>query len=224
MSNNARPPVNIGQVIYEATAFDPKNWTGAAVRPDAMPAAVRKLFMLLNERQIDYLLVGGIALLQYVALRNTKDIDLIIAATALKKLPEILLHDQNMFFASGMFESLPIDFLLTKNSLFKRVQTKYAVLRDYDGQMIRSATVGGLLLLKLYALPSLYRQANFARVGIYEGDILALMSVYKPSMDSLLDELSKHLSESDLLEVRTIVAEIQHRIERKSRFDKQHDK
>jgi hypothetical protein len=35
--------------------------------------------------------------------------------------------------------------------------------------------VEGLILLKLYALPSLYRQGNFAKVGIYENDVATLL-------------------------------------------------
>ena len=45
-----------------------------------MPGYIRKPFLaLLRERQNEYVLVGGIGLLQYVAGRNTEDIDLIMA-------------------------------------------------------------------------------------------------------------------------------------------------
>jgi hypothetical protein len=74
--------------------------------------------------------------------------------------------------------------------------------------------VEGLLLLKLYALPSLYRQGSFARVGIYEADIATLVQAYRPALDRLLDELSAYLGESDLHEVQDIVGEIRGRIDR----------
>ena len=45
----------------------------------------RTLIFLLDERQIEHLLVGGIALLQYVRGRNTEVIELIIAFSDLKK-------------------------------------------------------------------------------------------------------------------------------------------
>ena len=51
--------------------------------------AVDRLFDLLEQRKVDYLLVGGIALLQYVDGRNTEDIDLIVAVSALERLPEV---------------------------------------------------------------------------------------------------------------------------------------
>jgi len=68
--------------------------------------------------------------------------------------------------------------------------------------------------LKLYALPSLYRQGNFARVGLYENDVATLMQAYLPSMEPLLTDLSGHLSSTDLAAVRDIVSEIRTRIER----------
>ena len=76
------------------------------------------------------------------------------------------------------------------------------------------ATVEGLLLLKLYALPSLYRQGNFARVGIYENDIATLLHYYEPAMPSLLSELSKYVNENDFAEIKGVVSDIQNRIKR----------
>ena len=69
-------------------------------------------------------------------------------------------------------------------------------------------------MLKLYALPSLYRQGNFARVGLYENDIATLMHDYQLDLPPLFSELSKHLSESDMIELQNIVADIQKRIQR----------
>jgi hypothetical protein len=74
--------------------------------------------------------------------------------------------------------------------------------------------VEGLLLLKLYALPSLYRQGNFARVGIYENDIATLLHYYQPDMSSLLSELSKYVNENDFAEIKGVVSDIQNRIKR----------
>ena len=41
---------------------------------------VRALFAALRDAQIDYVLVGGVAMLSYVEVRNTQDVDLIIGA------------------------------------------------------------------------------------------------------------------------------------------------
>ena len=61
------------------------------MNPDILIETVARFFALLRERQIDYVLVGGIALLQYVEGRNTEDIDLIMTVSALEHLPELQL-------------------------------------------------------------------------------------------------------------------------------------
>lgn len=71
-----------------------------------------------------------------------------------------------------------------------------------------------MLLLKLYALPSLYRQGDFVRVGIYENDIATLIFSYRPDLEPLFNELAHHLSETDVTAVREIVSEIEQRIDR----------
>jgi hypothetical protein len=181
---------------------------------DALLHTVAQLFTLLHEQQVDYLLVGGIAMLQYVEGRNTEDIDLIIALSALQKLPDIIVTEQDNDFARGTFGDVQIDFLLTSNPLFATVQRHYATLRSFRERDIACATVEGLLLLKLYALPSLYRQGNFARVGLYENDIATLIHDYRPDLTPLFEELAGHLSASDVRSLRDIVSEIHQRIER----------
>lgn len=213
--------VHIGNVIRNAIVFNFKNSLGGAVITDNLLQTVSRLFALLDERQIDYLLVGGIALLQYIEGRNTQDIDLIMAVSSLEKLPEIRIIEQNEDFARGQFNELQIDLLLTRNPLFDKVKRDYATTQQFVEQAIPCATVEGLLLLKMYALPSLYRQGSFARVGIYENDIATLMQLYQPALDPLFTELSKHLSAIDLKAVREIVAEIEQRI---ARFQQKSDK
>ena len=204
----------IGLVIRNAVVFNVRNWQGDMMNSDSLLGAVERLFALLEERSVDYALVGGIALLHYVEGRNTEDLDLIVALSDLEKLPEIKLVSQDPYFARGQFETLQIDLLLTANPLFAAVREKHATVQDFLDREVPLATVEGLLLLKLYALPSLYRQGGFARVGIYEADIATLIQAYQPDLDSLLDELSGYLGDSDLREVRNIVSEIRGRIER----------
>jgi len=206
--------IHIGQVIQNAIVFDFKRSRGGVVDTDNLLQTVARLFELLDERRIEYLLVGGIALLQYIEGRNTEDIDLIVAVASLDKLPEIEIVEQNEYFARGKFGGLQIDLLLTRNPLFLRVQQGYAVTQQFLERAIPCATVEGLLLLKMYALPSLYRQGSFARVSIYENDIATLMHDYRPKIEPLYAELAPHLSQTDLVAVRQIIDEIQQRIER----------
>jgi hypothetical protein len=209
-----RSNVNIGKVIYHALVFKPPREGVATVNPDQLTESVSRFWKLLRERHIDHALVGGVALLQYVDGRNTEVIDLIMAAYALDKLPEIQIRERNPYFAFGIFGDLRIDILLTRNPLFAKVQRKYTATREFVGQTITCATVEGLILLKLYALPSLYRSGDFARVGIYENDVATLIQQYQPALSPLLAELKQYLNESDMNEILGIVADIQRRISR----------
>ena len=214
MSAEIANRIHIGNIIRNGIVFDFKNAHGGVVNSDPLLQSVSSLFHLLEERQIDYLLVGGIALLQYVEGRNTQDIDLIMAVASLQKLPEIQIIDQNAYFARGRFDELQIELLLTANPLFDLVKRNFAQSQPFVERTIPCATVEGLLLLKMYALPSLYRQGNFARVGIYENDIATLIQIYRPPLEPLFTELAKHLSASDLNSLGEIIREIQQRIAR----------
>ncbi len=205
----------MGQIVRHAAAFNPRHWKGGGMASDVLLQAVERLFALLDERGVDYVLVGGIALLNYVEGRNTQDIDLIMALPDLSRVPEIEIESHDSpYFARGRFAGLHIDILLTENPLFRQVQREYAVRQAFLEQEISVATVEGLLLLKLYALPSLYRQGSFVRVSIYENDIASLMYAYRPDMEHLIETLSQHVGEGDIASVREIVEEIERRIRR----------
>jgi len=204
----------IGNVIRNAVVFNAKNWMGAMMNPDSLIQSVQDLFTVLEQRKIDYVLVGGIAILHYVEGRNTQDLDLLMALSSLKKLPELKITSQEPFFVRANYGELQIDVLLTKNPLFKKVRGKYSKVQRFLDRDIPLATVEGLLLLKLYALPSLYRQGNFSRVGIYENDIATLLHHYQSDLPSLLKELAGYVDENDLAEIKNILADVQNRIKR----------
>jgi hypothetical protein len=222
MSQN---PLHIGEVVLHGILFDPKN--GEALRTmdlDALYKSVPRLFELLDERGVDYLMVGGIAMLAYVEGRNTQDIDLIVSPHDLAKLPEIRIEDQNPEFARGWFGDLQIDFLLAESGLFEKVRRDFATTKRFAERDVSCATVEGLVLLKLYAMPSLYRQGRFAKVRTYEKDIADLVERYRPAIEPLISELAKHMLASDIDEIRKIVAEIENRIARQStRFKQPND-
>jgi hypothetical protein len=204
----------IGGVLRNAVAFDFKKPAEVIMKADSLLTQAEQLFNLLDSRKVDYVLVGGIALLTYVEGRNTQDIDLIMALPSLAKLPEIKIESQDMYFVCGKFGELQIDILPTKNPLFAKVEKKYTVAKKFIDREIRCATVEGLILLKLFALPSLYRQGSFERVGTYENDIAILLNAFNPRMEHLLKELGNHLNETDMAEARNILADIEGRIRR----------
>ena len=212
----ARPikPIQIGAVIRNARAFDMQYWRGAPRLMDDILQIVAELFALLTQRKIKTVLVGGIALLQYIQGRNTEDIDLIVAVSSLRKVPEIQITSQDIYFARGQYKSLQIDFRLTRNPLFAHVQRTHTTTQQFLEQDIVSATVEGLVLLKLYALPSLYRQGDFARVGLYENDLATLIYYHHPDLQKLAQELSRYVSETDLAAIRDVIADIERRIMR----------
>ena len=206
--------MHIGEVIRNAVVFNPTTPQDILKNSHLLIDTVTRFFSRLRERDIDYVLVGNIALLQYVEGRNTEDIDLIMAVSALDKLPELSLETRDGDFARGKFANLKVDVLLTSNPLFDEVRKRYTTSKRFVEQEILWVTVEGLILLKLYALPSLYRLGNFTRVGLYENDIATLIHIHNPPLDSILSELAKHLNASDLEQVKQIVEEIQQRLKR----------
>lgn len=206
--------VQIGNVIRNAVVFNVKNWLGDMMNSDSLIQSVQDFFAVLEQRKIDYVLVGGIAILHYVEGRNTQDLDLLMAVSSLEKLPELKVSSRDADFVRANYNELQIDVLLTQNPLFKKVHSEYSSVQKFLDRDIPLATVEGLLLLKLYALPSLYRQGNFARVGIYENDIATLLHYYQPDLPSLMNELSKYVNENDLSEIKSVVSDIQNRIKR----------
>lgn len=74
--------LSIDEIVQNAHAFDPRAPTTTDLRP-----AVEALFDELEATGIDYVLVGGVALLSYVEGRNTQDIALIVSPDDLGKLP-----------------------------------------------------------------------------------------------------------------------------------------
>src|ERR1039457_3358798 len=165
----------VAEVLLDAWAADPRRWMNAPSQlregpsqPSAMPVPqdALDLFRLLAERRADYLLVGGLAMLTYVNGRNTKDVDLLMSVATLEQIPELALEDKNDFFARAKFRSVQVDLLLTQNPLFKIVAEKFAAKHRFAELEVPAVTVEGLIVLKLYALPSLYRQMDLDRSAI----------------------------------------------------------
>lgn len=221
----------VGEIVRNALLFGPGAWDGgSSPRPDAalnrggslVPTDrdVTELFALLQQRNIAYVLVGGIAMLRYVEGRNTADIDLLMSLPAVRSLPELTIQERNEKFVQARFRGVSVDVLVTANPLFRHVAEKCAILHRFAEMEVPTATPEGLILLKLYALPSLYRQGLFDRVSIYEGDIASLLQRGRIQIEPFLRTLQDHLSEPDLRELRAITRDIQERIARFERFEK----
>jgi hypothetical protein len=208
----------IADVLYDAWAYDPKLWRAGrmGVAEDFGPA-VTLLLELLTQRRISFAVVGGMAMLKYFEGRNTKDVDLLMEAAHLDAMPEIDVRSRGEHFVRARFAEVSLDLLLTSNPLFAKVLRSHTTLKHFDDlpqQPIPCATVEGLLLLKLYSIPSLYRQGEFLRLGLYENDIASLLHVFHPAIEPLFAELSEHMIPSDLRELKRLLPGLQRRFER----------
>ena len=77
-----------------------------------------------------------------------------------------------------------------------------------------SFAVEGLVLLKLYSRPSLYREGNFTRVGLYENDIATQSPDPQARHPSRFRLNFALILARDMTQVIQIVTEIRERISR----------
>jgi len=204
----------IGAVIRNAFAFHVRNWSGVTMNPDLLLQTVQEFFSLLAVRKIDYVLVGGIAMLHYVEGRNTESLDIFMSIGDLARLPELQISLEDHDLVRANYNNLRIDVLLDRNQFFEKIRREYACTEVFFNQPITLSTVEGLIILKLYALPSIYRRGNFARVGLYENDVATLLHYYPTDETRLLEILSPFMNAADLSEVRNLLKEIQQRFRR----------
>ena len=206
---------SIGSIVRDGLLFDPKNWTTLMTTPNInqILETIDRLFRTLNDRQVSYVLVGGIAMLSYIQGRNTQDIDLIIARSDGVSIG-LLINTENKDFAQASYEGVRVDLLLNQNKLFKKIQKDYSQVMQWSDHSVITATPEGLVILKLYALPLLYRQREFDRAAIYETDILQLVLNYQLKLEALLKLVKPYVIESDLEELGSIVQDILGRLRR----------
>jgi hypothetical protein len=191
--------VSVSDTVGFGIAFNPKMVTP----PENVRSAIEALFDEIEQREVDTLLVGGVAILAYVAGRNTQDIDLIVRPEDLGRVSwEVASRDAD--FARASYRGVQVDLLLTSNPLFAYVAERCRTTQKFGVREVAWVTVEGLLLLKLYALPSLYRQTNLARAALYEGDIRMLRQGAEIDEKNLFACLERHLPKADITELRRI--------------------
>ena len=211
--------ITIGEIIKNGVIFDIKNCHSEIYKAEELPATVASLFALLTSRNIQYLVVGAVALLSYVAGRNTQNIDFILTEEELAAMPEITVIEENQNLVRALFQNLQVNLLLTHDAFFAQVRKDYSTKRIFREGTLRCVTVEGLVLLKLYALPSLYRKRQFDKLGIYECDITTLLFNY-PAIEQalLLKILAPHLIATEIQEIQISLDDIQRRLNRFKSF------
>ncbi|KAA0224935.1 hypothetical protein EDM76_13035 [bacterium] len=146
--------------------------------------------------------------------RNTRVIGLLLPSRAFGQLPELAILERNADFAPTTFRGIVVDALFTGNRLFEMVRKRHATTLRFGRRTIPCATVEGLVIMKLYALPSLYRQQRFDQVTVYEADIANLVRTYRPDLDAVLAAIGPHVLPTNLEEITKIAADILARVER----------
>lgn len=206
----------LATVLCHAQVFNPRKWNTVVSQPDfnQLLRTVDGLFEELDNGGIPYLLVGGIAMLTYVEGRNTEDIDLIMRRPDLLALEQMVIAEENRDFVRANYQGLQVDVLLTQNALFEQVPQNYRTEIQWGDRRIPCVTPEGLVILKFYALPSLYRQGKFDRAALYETDILQLAYNYSVALDSAIAVVDPHLIASDRSEIREIARDIEQRRQR----------
>ncbi|MGL4512156.1 MAG: hypothetical protein ACRCT8_03640 [Lacipirellulaceae bacterium] len=202
-------PVNIAQTVVYGVAFDPKNSERVArMDLNQLFASVGRLFDLLETRGVDYTLVGGIAMRSYVEGRNTQDVDVVLSRGDLARLPELTVLDENNQFARAVLGDLTVDVLFAENEPFASVRREFTQPRPFAERTVRCATERGLILLKLFALPSLYRQGQLKKARLYESDVADLVEIGVNVTDDVWRRLEAILLTSDVAELRKIIDQV----------------
>jgi hypothetical protein len=205
---------DLATVLRDALVFA----TTLDMDEEALLSQARSFLSSLEEDGISHVLVGGLAMLQYVDGRNTRDIDLILAVEDIPRLPGFVLRERNDWFGTGECGPLRVDLLFTVNPLFAEVAGRHSSPRRFLGGTLRCATPEGIILLKLFALPSLYRQGQIERADLYETDILQLLRLTSVSDEDLLDQLRAHLPATDLKALAEVLLELRGRLRNRNRF------
>lgn len=206
------PPVTIGAVIRHGRIFDPKNRDNSRV--DELPGNVMELLGELEERAIPYAIAGAIAVLSYVEGRNTQDLDILLRPADLARIPGLEVLERNADFAGCRFGALQVDALLTSNQLFRDVLEHHRVRRMFEEREAWCADLEGLVMLKLYALPSLYRQGDFARAARFEHDVWMLRFACQADIHAGARALNGFLEPRQAKLVAAVACEVDERIRR----------
>lgn len=202
----------IGEILRDSAAGRLENILAESRKPYDLIGSAERLFNLLEGRGIEFIVVGGIAMLQYVEGRNTRDVDLIVHPSATHQIPELVVLSEDQDFARADFHGVLLDFLKTSNPVFEEVRSNHSALLRFGNRDVRVATPFGLFLLKCYALPSLYRQGEFRRADLYEDDLLGLLRGFEIDEEAAFARLAPHMLATDIASIRDIVRDIRSRL------------
>lgn len=168
---------------------------------------------LLESKGIEYALVGGAALMiMDDCKRPTDDIAFIVSRRDIEQLQELTQQSSDRNFGRYLYQGTQIDALYRDNPIFEYVMGNCLDSAVIEGKKIVRASPAGIILLKLYALPSLYQQGQQRRAMIYENDISALLiQGIAVDFDAILKVLAGELLPSQIKELSNILEDCQRR-------------
>src|SRR5690606_11752333 len=117
-----REPGSIAQILLDARLGDLRYVLAEERAPYDPFGAVGELFRLLEERDVPYALVGGIAMLQYVEGRNSRDLDLIMTPDGLRPVLGYHVTGRDADFARAVVQGAHVDLLLTAMPVLRLVR------------------------------------------------------------------------------------------------------
>lgn len=201
----------ICQSIYDANAFNIQNWRdGFPIDYDMLPELVIKFLNLLEEKQVDFCIVGGIAYLAYIQDRNTKDLDILISVTELEKIIDYVeVTNKDVNFTNAVFEGMRIDFLKTSNSLFEYVKENETTKYDFTEGLYPIATVNGLILMRFDAIIDPYQKGNFNKIIFYERDLQVLTKNFDIDWEHIWKVSRQFFTDGQIGEFKKLVVEWQ---------------
>lgn len=201
----------ICQSIYDANAFNIRNWRdGFPVDYDMLPELVIKFLNLLEECEVDFCIVGGIAYLAYIQDRNTKDLDILISVKELEKIIDrVEITNQDANFTNTRFEGMAVDFLKTSNALFDYVKKHETTEYNFVEGKYPVATVTGLILMRFDAIIDLYQKGRFDKIDRYEWDLATLTRHYKVDWQHIWKVSQKFFTDGQIGEFKKMIAEWQ---------------
>lgn len=198
----------ICQSIYDANAFNIRNWkNGFPVDYDMLPELVLKFLKLLEEKQVDFCIVGGIAYLAYIEDRNTKDLDILISVQELEKIIDYVeVTNKDVNFTNTVFEGMRIDFLKTSNSVFNYVKEHETTSYNFAEGLYPIATVNGLILMRFDAIIDLYQKGRFDKIDRYEWDLATLTRHFPVDWEHIWKISQKFFTDGQISEFKKMVA------------------
>lgn len=159
-----------------------------------MLKTLQKIIKIFNEAQVEYCLIGGLAMMLHHGRANTVDIDFYILVENLKEIKDLFKSKNIQVKEAGNFQlkarlnSVPIDLLWADHYL--GVEVVYRSVEKKLGDLfVRVATPEDLILLKMIANRSIDRR-----------DVEELRELFKGKLDEkYISRKIKKLKEQGVL-------------------------